>query len=251
MGSSPSPAKSGLVYRDRERKFLLSEDFWDRWGLSKLKNLGIPLHRLATMVRIADDDAAISSVLCSECVSKLGSSVYPAPLQHSSEEAGTTISVVDIALEFSGPLYRITRLNKNDGHCLTGVVRQARTRYLPPLRPPLVTLSSRVSWLAGALALDHQREPSPGHCRAQGLLGLLELVRLGHSFTDLECALRSFRHPRLCETTKYLALVMRWMRRRAPREREWARLFLTFMHPWMLCHGGRAIVPGVILGLKP
>ena len=69
MGSSPSPAKSGLVYRDRERKFLLSEDCWDKWGLSKLKNLGIPLHRLAMMVRIADDDAAIIGVMCRLCFS--------------------------------------------------------------------------------------------------------------------------------------------------------------------------------------
>ena len=61
MGSTQSPAKSGVVYRAKERRFLTctdpSQDAWKLWGLEKLRNTGIPLRRVAMMTRIADDDA--------------------------------------------------------------------------------------------------------------------------------------------------------------------------------------------------
>ena len=95
MGSTESPAKSGVVYRDHERSSLTADteekNPWRGWGLEKLRDLGVPLRRVAMMMRIADDDIAISSVLCKNCVAKMGSAVYPPPLKHSSEQEGTIV----------------------------------------------------------------------------------------------------------------------------------------------------------------
>ena len=151
MGSTQSLTKSGLVYRDDERASLAREDKWEKRGLERLRNLGIPLHRLAMMTRIPNDDVAISSVLCKDCVAAMGSAVYPPPLRHSSEEHGTLIQAVDVGFELNGLTYRITRLNRNDALCVTGKVKQARTRFLPPIRAPIVTHSTRLGWMAGWL----------------------------------------------------------------------------------------------------
>ena len=75
MGPTEFRAKSGVVYRDEERAFLESPDSWERWVLQALKHLGIPLHRLANMCRIADDDLALSSCLCPACTGNMGAGV--------------------------------------------------------------------------------------------------------------------------------------------------------------------------------
>ena len=248
MGSTQSPAKSGVVYRAKERRFLTctdpSQDAWKLWGLEKLRDTGIPLRRVAMMTRIADDDAAVSSVLCKNCVAGMGSAVYPPPLKHSSEASGTQVAVVDILLELRGPLFKITRLNKNAQFCIAGQASQARTRYLPPLNPPLVTRAVRTGWISGALALDFQREPDIAHCRCQGILMCLELLRLGHSAKDLETALRGVQHPQLKATAQYLALLMRWLKRNPTHPRNLTRTMWLFMLPWItgrLCVG---MIPG-------
>ena len=195
------------------------------------------------MTRIADDDVAVSSVLCRHCVARMGSAVYPPPLKHSSEEDGTLITAVDVALELNGVCYKITRLNRNDAFCVTGTMRQARTRFLPPLRPPLVTLSPRVGWLAGSLALDHQRNPSPSHCKLQGMLAVLELVRLGHSFSQLEVALRAIQRVKLKATARFLALLPRQLRRIPISSRTLYSHFFQYMQPLITSHGAIAGVP--------
>lgn len=139
MGSPQSPSKSGFVYRGHERRFLLTPGrAWQLLGLQRLQNLNIPLHKLLQSVRIADDDLTCSSVLCPTCTGAVGSKIYPPPLIHGCEEAGCHARVIDIAIETWGPVFRITRLNRNAQFPL-GCAEQARTRYLPPLRAPLVT----------------------------------------------------------------------------------------------------------------
>ena len=112
MGSSPSPAKSGLVYRNHGRRLLRKKDPWALWGVADAKKFGVPLHQLISIVRIADDDIAMSSILCVACTAKLGAQVYPAPLVHSSEEGGTCVKVIDVCVEMCGARYTITGLNR-------------------------------------------------------------------------------------------------------------------------------------------
>lgn len=75
MGSPLSPARSGLVCRREERRFLRG-DTWAAWGTPHLRHLGIPLHKLRFLVRIADDDCAGSSLHCGTCLSRLGRQVF-------------------------------------------------------------------------------------------------------------------------------------------------------------------------------
>ena len=251
MGSTQSPAKNGIVYRDKERKLLTetdpTKDAWTLWGLNRLRSSGIPLHRLAMMCRIADDDIALSSVLCPACVEKMGAQVYPEPLRHSSDPAGTEIQVVDVVIELTGPIFKITRLNKNSNFCTTGVIPQARTRFLPPLGPSLVCRNTRVGWLAGALALDRQRNPLQAHCRGQGLMTCLELLYLGHSAAHLETALRSIQHSDLKSISRYLALVMRWLRRRNIPRDDYFRVVFQFMLPWIHGHMCKGVIPRAVV----
>ena len=214
--------------------------------MEKLRSAGVPLHRVAMMVRIADDDIAISSVLCKSCVAKIGSAVYPPPLKHASEQEGTVVCAVDIALELNGPLYKITRLNRNAEFCVTGVVRQARTRFLPALKPPLVCRNTRVGWLAGSLALGFQREPSVSHCRCQGLLACAELIHLKHTPKEIESALRSIQHPHLRSTALYLASVMKCLVLLNPPLSRLPATLYQFLLPWITLRGGVGIIPGAV-----
>ena len=198
------------------------------------------------MTRIADDDVAVSSVLCGRCVGKMGSAVYPPPLKHSSEEEGVRVKAVDILLEVIGPIFKITRLNRNANFCLTGLVWQARTRFLPPLRPPLVCRSVRTGWLAGALALTNQRENSVAHVRSQGLLTCLELMRLGHTARDQEVALRCIQHSRIRSTAQYLALVMRELKRESFTREGLTRAFWKHMLPWIGMRLRVGMIPGAV-----
>jgi len=170
---------------------------------------------LTTMIRIADDDVAISSFLCVSCTEQLGSKVYPPPLVHSSEEGGSCVKVIDVCEEMCGAQYTITRLNRNAEFVMTGVIPQARTRFLPPLNPPLVTRSMITGWIAGWMALDLRRDPNHAHTRAQGLLLVLELLRLGHQEKMIESALRAIQHVHLRRTARYLAESVKLVRRRA------------------------------------
>ena len=117
-GQYAEPSKNwGTVYRDKERKFRKEtdpeKDGWAFWGLNRLRNSGTSSSRLATMCRIADDDVALISVFCASCIEKMGAQVYPEPLKHSSDPGGTYVQAVDVAIELNGPVYKITRLNKN------------------------------------------------------------------------------------------------------------------------------------------
>lgn len=152
--------------------------------------------------------------------------------------------MIDVAVEMRGPLYRVTRLSRNAEAAMCGVLDQARVRYLPPLKAPLVTRRTRTAWPAGALALDHQRGPSAAHCRAMGLLLCLELLRLRHKPRDPGAALRAIQHPQLRNVARYLADVLRWVERRATPEHEWMRTFMVLLLPWIVAHPCRAMMPG-------
>ena len=56
MGSSSSPAKSGLVYRRKERRFYRRGLGGEKWKAARARASGIPLHKMVLQVRIADDD---------------------------------------------------------------------------------------------------------------------------------------------------------------------------------------------------
>ena len=162
MGGPLSPAKSGLVYRGRERRFNTSPRRWELWGMAPLRWRRRPIQRYVVVVRIADDDYVASSVHCPKCVAQKLSAVYTAPLLHKSEQEGPAVNVTDVCIEVAGAHCKITRLNKNMSYIL-GLPKQLRTRYLPPLRPPLVTRVSLVGWLSGSLSLDRRREPNLAH----------------------------------------------------------------------------------------
>ena len=70
MGGPLSPAKSGLVYRKRERQFFSGPHTWQLWKIQRLFGRGFALRRFIFAVRIADDDIMCSGVFCPECPSE-------------------------------------------------------------------------------------------------------------------------------------------------------------------------------------
>lgn len=219
MGNSLSPAKSGLVYRKKERQFFRSEEAWTKWGADRAKKYQIPLHKMVGQVRIADDDVFFSSLHCECCVAKLGEQVYPPPLRHSGEGAGTTISVIDIVLELRAFSFYISQHNKNGRYLAGGEANPKRTRYPPPIRAPLVTRQVRSGWISGALALTEQRNGDTAHCLFHGLLLMAELLHSGHTPEQLSKACRAIYHHRTAETARYLAQVLKVLTKIPPTER--------------------------------
>ena len=209
MGAALSPCKSGLVYRRFERRFLRSPLRWRLWGLQQLEeNPPARLSELVVVIRIADDDVALSSVLCGECLSRKPGVVYPPPLRHAAEEWGTRFPIIDVGIEINGATFSIVRQSKNSTFSCGGVPDQLRVRYLPPLGAPLVTRKLMVSWITGSLALDWSRNPHPAHVTCLGLQLITELRLLGHSFAHLLRALRSVRHYRLRQIALFLVRLL-------------------------------------------
>lgn len=206
MGGSLSPAKAGQVYRHFERRFLRSRAAWRRWGMACLQHQPPgPISRVVSAVRIADDDIAMSAVHCATCLARLGGKPYPPPLKHGNEGAGSSVTVVDLAVDTEGLVMKVVRLNRNVKYIMGVVHNQTRVRYLPPLQAPIVTRRLRSSWIAGTLALDEARSGLYSHRVVQGLLTMLELLRLKHTPAQLIKALHCIRHPKHVELCRFLA----------------------------------------------
>lgn len=245
MGGPLSPAKSGLVYRQRERTFNRHPRRWNMWSMGRLQGLGRPMRCFTFAVRIADDDFVASSVHCPACTGKKLEKVYTHPLKHESQEEGTSVQVTDISVELVGVFFRIVRPNKN-ARFILGMPEQLRTRYLPSLRPPLVSSALRTCWLAGSLALDWRRQPALPHRMSQGLLACFELLRLGHDPKEVSIALRRVSHPQLRGVARALAKVMKLVLLERPSQARLPRLCLELVTPWAKGFPCLAMIPGAV-----
>ena len=210
-----------------------------------LAERGYPLRRYCQFIRIADDDLGVSSVHCPRCLEKKGEATYPPPLRHGSEGAGTTVTVIDVAIETRGMMWTITRLNRNAKFVVGGVPTQARTRFLPPYRPPFVTTAQRTAWISGSLALDAQRHRSVPHQRTQGLLLCFELLRMQHTPKQIDASLRAIQHPFLADTARFLGLCMRIIARTTSSTPLNTHLF-QLLTPWLAVEPAIARIPTVI-----
>lgn len=234
MGPALSPCKSGLIYRAHERRFPAAPDRWKRWGMETPQRRGHPISKYVGVVRIEDGDVLASTIHCPCCAAQIGAAPYPSSLKHDSEEAGTAVSVIDIRVETHGFHWRAVRIDKQS--TTGGLPEQIRTRYHPAYDYPLCSAKVRASWVVGALALGWQRQSAPAHCRAQGLLCVVELLRMGHSLAHLPVACRRIRHPRLRKTAQFVAEVLN----------KWRKVYGSFDDPHQLTmHQYIALAPQI------
>lgn len=173
MGGPLSPAKAGLVYRQRERVFLRGPRRWADWHLSALQRPAVRLSDFCFAARIADDGVAASSAHCPSCSGKKLSAVYTAPLVHKSEEEGATIKAVDVCIERVGPSFKITRLNRNMAF-IFGMSHPLRTRFLPPLRAPTRYVAHESGLARGATG---PRPPARAACDSPHVSGVSPVLR--------------------------------------------------------------------------
>lgn len=236
MGGSSSPAKAGLLYRNRERRFLKSRRSWYRCGMGALARFPPPgpISRIFPTIRIADDDISLSAVHCPTCLGSLGSKVYHAPLKHSCEECGVCVGVIDIVADVSGLVLQIARANRNMEFIVRATPFQTRIRHLPSLPAPITTRKLRTSWLAGSLALDAARNPSFPHRIVMGAFACAELMRLQHSPAQLSQALRCIRHPSHQPLAQLLAKMCQILGKAVspPRYEQFIRYIFAFILPW-------------------
>lgn len=248
MGGGASGIKAGLVYRRHERRFLRRPRVaWRKWGLARLARFPpAALTQLVAPIRIADDDFTISTVHCPVCTSRLLSRVYPPPLLHGAEEWGTRARVIDTGVEVRGAQYSVVRLNRNMDYICGGVPDQLRTRYLPPLPPPILTRKLMSSWIAGSMALDRARNTHPAHMCAQGLTLCGELLRLSHSPRTVSRALRAVRHPHLRQVAHFTARILSVFERvSATRPIGPSELVSLFLPTWTRLLGTSLLIPGI------
>ena len=134
-----SPAKGGLLYRSKENRYLSDRRSWEKWGLQALaENPPGHLSRIVPFIRIADDSLAVGGVHCPRCLGTLGSHIYPLPLVHECEAAGTRLEVIDLAIGLSGLVLRVVRVNRNFEFVLGAMPTQVRYVFSSRCQPQFV-----------------------------------------------------------------------------------------------------------------